>query len=563
MGGKRSFWIESKRFDLTWEERGQVKFTEIGKHHRCDIFTGREGAIWLGRCVEENITREREQAFIRTRGEHNKTYVIRRYNNNYGRYVEVTECGRGGRRGRIIIPEGQKQSGWRGFVKELKLLMVPDQRQTNGIIQGGLQSKEVKKMEMKPTQLLDVESGDRKSYVAAVGGGQQVVPKPPITVSEKGKEKITNNQGSLDPPKIMPKKRAPLQFFPFSVAPAVENRTYRGGLTIHLNEQGKRKVSWALNEEKKKPIWVPSGPGSGVNKDIDGGLTGLKAQSVFEVGESSHNLSVGAQKPNKPPEPTQMILEPAVDPLLLVNPESQNQPDKAVPESEPSGVGSWAHGDLVETGMGRTHQPVTPTAWIDWRLILTDGRRIAIPEFSASPWDSTQLRPCCNENEVMVVPIAGVLTHGSSGEGVKGSSEEGSSGKTMMVLEDSSNTLELTPLAIDFSMQEEESVSSGVLENSSTVPQQPSDWVMEHMKKIGKVLGASYEGNEEFVMGLLQNIEARRTPKSHSESLINRRGRSATKGLRELRGLISTVNYEPRTTENRRSSRERALIVSQ
>ena len=55
MGGKRSFWIESKRFDLTWEERGQVKFTEIGKHHRCDIFTGREGAIWLGRCVEENL----------------------------------------------------------------------------------------------------------------------------------------------------------------------------------------------------------------------------------------------------------------------------------------------------------------------------------------------------------------------------------------------------------------------------------------------------------------------------------------------------------------------------
>ena len=55
MGGKRSFRIESKRFDLTWEEN-QVKFTEIGKHDRCDIFTGKEGAIWLGRCVEENIT---------------------------------------------------------------------------------------------------------------------------------------------------------------------------------------------------------------------------------------------------------------------------------------------------------------------------------------------------------------------------------------------------------------------------------------------------------------------------------------------------------------------------
>ena len=61
------------------------------------------------------------------RGEHNKTYVIWRYNNNHGRYIEVTECGKGRRRGRIIIPEGQKQSGWRGFVKELKLLMAPKQ----------------------------------------------------------------------------------------------------------------------------------------------------------------------------------------------------------------------------------------------------------------------------------------------------------------------------------------------------------------------------------------------------------------------------------------------------
>ena len=155
--------------------------------------------------------------------------------------------------------------------------MVPDQCQTNGIIQGGLQSKEVKKIEMKPTQLLDIESGDRKSYVAVVGGSKQVLPKPPITVLEKGKEKITTKQGSQDPPKIMPKKRAPLQFFPFFAVPTVENRAFRGGLIIHLNEQGQRKVSWAPNEEKKKPIWVPCGPGSGVNKDTVGGLMGLKA----------------------------------------------------------------------------------------------------------------------------------------------------------------------------------------------------------------------------------------------------------------------------------------------
>ena len=75
IGGKQSFCIESKRFDLVLGEKGlnHVKFTKIGKHHQCDIFTGKEGAIWLGRCVEENIIREKDQAFIRTRGEHNRT----------------------------------------------------------------------------------------------------------------------------------------------------------------------------------------------------------------------------------------------------------------------------------------------------------------------------------------------------------------------------------------------------------------------------------------------------------------------------------------------------------
>ena len=47
---------------LVLGEKGpnQVKFTEIGKHHQCDIFTGTEGAIWLGCVVEENITWEGE-----------------------------------------------------------------------------------------------------------------------------------------------------------------------------------------------------------------------------------------------------------------------------------------------------------------------------------------------------------------------------------------------------------------------------------------------------------------------------------------------------------------------
>uniref|UniRef100_A0A2N9H0K3 Reverse transcriptase domain-containing protein n=1 Tax=Fagus sylvatica TaxID=28930 RepID=A0A2N9H0K3_FAGSY len=128
MGGKRNFRIESKRFDLSLNGTGskQVQISESGRKHVRNIYLGLAGAKWIGQCVEENIVREKDQAFIRTCGENGKTYVSRRCSNDYGRYLEFTECGRGGSRGIVVIPEGRKQSGWRGFGKELQLLLLPD-----------------------------------------------------------------------------------------------------------------------------------------------------------------------------------------------------------------------------------------------------------------------------------------------------------------------------------------------------------------------------------------------------------------------------------------------------
>ncbi len=83
----------------------------------------KDGARWLGHCVEENVVREGEKAFVRTLWEHDKTFVSRRYSNKYDRYIEVLECGWGGSRERIVIPEGQKLNGWKGFSMELNLLL--------------------------------------------------------------------------------------------------------------------------------------------------------------------------------------------------------------------------------------------------------------------------------------------------------------------------------------------------------------------------------------------------------------------------------------------------------
>uniref|UniRef100_A0A2N9I574 Reverse transcriptase domain-containing protein n=1 Tax=Fagus sylvatica TaxID=28930 RepID=A0A2N9I574_FAGSY len=68
MGDRCSFRIESKRFDLVWVNDGtkQVRISEKGSYHRSIVYMGKEGVRWLGRCMEENIVREGEKAFIRT-----------------------------------------------------------------------------------------------------------------------------------------------------------------------------------------------------------------------------------------------------------------------------------------------------------------------------------------------------------------------------------------------------------------------------------------------------------------------------------------------------------------
>ena len=438
MGVKRSFRIESKRFNLVLGEKGpnQVKFTEIGKHHRCDIFTGTEGAIWLGRVVEENITREGEQAFVRTRGEHNKTYVIRRYGNNYGRYVEVSECGRGGGRGRIIIPEGQKQNGWRGFVKELKILLSPEQCQSTE--HGEAQSRTVERVESRTTRAVETQFGERKLYAKAVGGfGQEqtATVKPVIRAPEARKEQITGITGFQEVPKFaaQSKTRQPLRFFPDS-APVNEKFFVRSGLTICLNVKGQRKVSWTPKEERIKKAWVPCGPGHGLGKKniTNEAVMGPESRSTFEVGESS---SMGSKEARV--NHLDLTSGQGFDPMILSDPGSMSQPDKV----EIDALEEFSRREVVErTEKGREVSTAATATWVDWSLIFKDGRRVVIPDFSASPWDSTRIVPHFNHNEMMVLPVEGGMTHGNSDEAILGDSLVGEPGMVIITEEEQADT---------------------------------------------------------------------------------------------------------------------------
>ena len=312
MGDRRSFRIESKRFDLTWVNDGtkQVRISEKGSYHRSIIHMGKEGTRWLGRCMEENITREGEKAFIRTLREHGKTFIIRRYSNKYGRYIEVQECGMGGSRERIVIPEGQQHNGWKGFRKELNLLLNPEPRTNNHQLQGRddriggtAMGKHARRVE-----------GPSKSYKEAVSRGARVaanrenMPKDKATEKMKDRTRtvpvttvseVEGKSGARSGINVTTEKteqiRQPLRFFP-EAAPVIP-RNLGTGITIHINETGQRQVTWTTKGNTKlEKQWVPRTR----NEDsqqldsvfINGpketqGDKGFGPRSIYEVGESS------------------------------------------------------------------------------------------------------------------------------------------------------------------------------------------------------------------------------------------------------------------------------------
>jgi hypothetical protein len=588
MGGNRSFRIESKRFDLVLGEKGpnHVKFTEIGKHHRCDIFTGKEGAIWLGRCVEENITREKEQAFIRTRGEYNKTYVIRRFGNIHGRYVEVTECGRGVSRGRIIIPEGQNQSGWRGFVKELKLLLSPREEGVAGDV---------------ARPVAGVASGKmgQTTYAGAVGKGastksgkekeQMVAQSVPVKETKRRDDTLQKSVPQLPPPlPAKSKTHVPLRFFP-NENPISQKRTFGYGLKINVNERGVRRVSRDFKEDVGLPRekWVPKVTavkpkelGQNTKAQVSLVLSGL-GSSTYESGEASGSLCGPCQGPEDSMGlGSDLTLESSDQPEYALEPTDQPdhsnrvfyQPDKVKPAQAdvplPCELALMPEKRFrLDPRYGATMNGMT------WVLHVADEGRCVIPEYFISRWPPVSDFYTGFVSRICHVQGFGLgfsqELRGSRGYESKAAvvDLDGFDGfdtvtSTELVLWRDNDSIGTEPLAMvaphveDHDMETRETPRVGFYQNP------PSDWVLSQMKEFGKCVGASYEGYEDEIIALLQKIEARRPPQKQKVPSQKGGTQSANRGQRELRGLQSSVNYDVRRSVGCRNNRERALILS-
>jgi hypothetical protein len=101
------------------------------KCHLCYVFLSKDGARWLAKCVEKNITRGGDPSFLRTYRENDQGFVICRHGNDYGRFVELMVYGKVGVKGRLVIPEGKEQGGLWGFIAELRHVLEPQQKPNN------------------------------------------------------------------------------------------------------------------------------------------------------------------------------------------------------------------------------------------------------------------------------------------------------------------------------------------------------------------------------------------------------------------------------------------------
>ena len=109
------------------------------------------------------------------------------------------------------------------------------------------------------------------------------------------------------------------------------------------------------------------------------------------------------------------------------------------------------------------------------------------------------------------------------------------------------------PLAIEVPTAMEHDSGEEVKASGRT----PSEKVLRKLRGVGKVLGASLEGYEQRVLELLMDIEARHKQKQDGALCSRRPSSSGRKCCRELKGLVSSVNYD---AKNSREAKGKAKV---
>jgi hypothetical protein len=436
-----------------------------------------------------------------------------------------------------------------------------------------------------------------------------------------------NKKGKNIPPQISAhiKPRHPLRFFP-DVLPA-SSRNLGKGLTIQLNDKGQRRVVWnSKNKVHVGEHWVPregtksksekGGPQELVHNFAGGSSVaglGLESQpnfevgfglnSVFEVGSSSGHkpyghLKTGGSHLNNP--------EPQVEERLI-----EEKSLELLGTAAPALVHRGRPAHRVEWGGVDAF-----CRWSRWGLagVPLKVRILPIPIFSCFQFERVGI--VARLLGLVDGAVTGVVTGGGArvevglvGGAVKGYGDRGEFGGVMgltreiisggwdvgeclgvaeggcnggltgigveeqylewggslpqspqredacaIVTQSGEEILEVTPLRM----------VSGLLEEGKNKAVDPSEWVMDRMKKFSKFMRVDITDHEEEAMCLFMEIEARWRAKGGPSAASKKPTGSVKKGMRELKNLATSVNYDSRKSGDGRSGVvDRALSVIQ
>jgi hypothetical protein len=528
MGGSRWFNIESKSFEFALEGTG-VRIIERGRNSVSNITLGKEGTKWLGIGMAAIVKLSPEQSFVRTHREEGRVFILQKNKNDRGRFVSVTEYGAKHRMGSVVIPEGHDRWGWRGFNLALNGVMGKSQPAANQ----ASTSRGLSRPTTSENGNGEVKKGEPQLGPQVSLSFKNAIMSDRIFTENNGIQRDTSNKRDLRE----------------TSKPRASQVELMLKINLFLGPSG----NWEVSEAKiidpsvgAQPIIQPvaqqSHQGAKAKQQVHHGAHHVEAQKThgskippkrewrprsISSTQTSREPSPSAQTSREPP------LSPRTDPTPSLNLATDAE-DSQMLSATLRRLGSDTENDVQIAG--------DATKWL---LRLRDGRSLVLP---AACFCRSGVMHGTEDSDQAIVPVY----DGDTPEISENWSEEDSvlDSVTDSALETyaeveqmpphvgEQSPLMIEPIAISYPSGDENKKGAGT--SASTHPE-ASNWALEKYEEFGAYLGASYEGYEAEVMNLLCAID--RSGRKEDTGLTPKPA-STKKGTRELKNLISTINYE-------------------
>jgi hypothetical protein len=202
MGYVGYFYVESKSYEIRLCDGSRsIKLTEWGRQNLSTVFLGEVRLVWLLKMMNELVLETTGIGACRDHRMSSSVMFLQKRMNKYGKFMEITEYGRGGRRSFVVIPEGREGQGWKHCIVQLGRL-VNYMNQTR--------DTEVKKVPIQPREVVpgrtfaavvegkNSETGTGRKEEGKKGNSAAEINVGTVEKSEKGKEKKLESENHAE-----------------------------------------------------------------------------------------------------------------------------------------------------------------------------------------------------------------------------------------------------------------------------------------------------------------------------------------------------------------------------